>query len=224
MSLQSEITRAYNSFSGADIRAMIGPVPLAELQAISYSVTREKAPIYTLGSPDPRSFSRNKRGIAGSLIWINFDRHGLLEVMRKVRGTFVANRDDVRPQFKNTAMPEYVGRGVVFNSGLVRTSPIPLTATVDKAMEMGTEVSSWKEEALPWYSDQILPFDVTLAGTNENGAATSMKIFGVEILNEGHGVSVDDAVQEMQATYVARGIQPWQAVESKFNNVFTNRV
>lgn len=34
-----------------------------------------------------------------------------------------------------------------------------------------------------------------------------MKIFGVEILNEGSGVSIDDAVQEMQATFVARYIK-----------------
>ena len=32
-----------------------------------------------MGSPDARAYSRNKRGIAGSLIWINFDRHSLLE-------------------------------------------------------------------------------------------------------------------------------------------------
>jgi hypothetical protein len=55
-------------------------------------------------------------------------------------------------------------------------------------------VSGLKEEAKPWYSDQILPFDITLAGTNEMGAATAMKIFGVEILNEGSGMSIDDAV------------------------------
>ena len=61
-------------------------------------------------------------------------------------------------------------------------------------------VSGFKEEAKPWFSDQILPFDITLAGTNELGAATCMKIFGVEILNEGSGVSIDDAVTEMQAT------------------------
>ena len=30
-----------------------------------------------------------------------------------------------------------------------------------------------------------------------------MKIFGVEILDEGSGISIDDAVTEMQATFVA---------------------
>jgi hypothetical protein len=48
------------------------------------------------------------------------------------------------------------------------------------------------------------------------GAATAMKIFGVEILNEGSGMSIDDAVQEMQATFVARFVEPWQVVQSKF--------
>lgn len=61
------------------------------------------------------------------------------------------------------------------------------------------------ELATPWYSDQILPFDITLAGTNEYGAMTAAKIFGVEILNEGSGISIDDAVTEMQATFVAWG-------------------
>lgn len=48
---------------------MIGQFQFAELQAISYAITREKAPIYTMGSADPRAYSRNKRRIAGNLIW-----------------------------------------------------------------------------------------------------------------------------------------------------------
>ena len=70
--MQSEISRSYNSFAGSDIKAVIGQFQFAELQAVSYAITREKAPVYTMGSPDPRSYSRNKRGIAGNLIWINF--------------------------------------------------------------------------------------------------------------------------------------------------------
>lgn len=42
------------------------------------------------------------------------------------------------------------------------------------------------------------------------------KIFGVEILNEGSGISIDDAVSEMQATFVARAIEPMAAVPPKF--------
>jgi hypothetical protein len=70
-----------------------------------------------------------------------------------------------------------------------------------------TQVDGMKQVAKPWYSDQILPFDITLAGASELGKATAMKIYGVEILNEGSGVSIDDAVTEMQATFVARFVE-----------------
>ena len=56
----------------------------------------------------------------------------------------------------------------------------------------------------PWYSDQALPFEITVVAANEYGAAASAKLFGVEILNEGWGMSIDDSVNEMQATFVAR--------------------
>jgi hypothetical protein len=43
-----------------------------------------------------------------------------------------------------------------------------------------------------------------------------MKIFGVEILNSGGGNSIDDAVNEQQATFVARSVEPWVAVPNQF--------
>ena len=64
-----------------------------------------------------------------------------------------------------------------------------------------SEVQSFKEPALPWYSDQALPFEITVAMASEYGAAASGKLFGVEILNEGWGMSIDDSVNEMQATF-----------------------
>lgn len=53
-------------------------------------------------------------------------------------------------------------------------------------------------------SDQEFDSSDRRATSDEMGAATTMKIVGVEILNEGSGVSIDDAVTEMQATFVAR--------------------
>jgi hypothetical protein len=82
---------------------------------------------------------------------------------------------------------------------LLSTSP----ATVDQLDNIPlSAVQNFKEPALPWYSDQALPFEITCALANEYGAA-SAKLFGVEILNEGFGMSIDDSVNEMQATFVA---------------------
>jgi len=222
--LESEISRSYNSFSGSDIMACIGTYQFAELQAVSYSVTREKAPIYTMGSPDPRAFSRNKRGIAGSLIWVNFDRHALLNVFYQANGMFVANSEDIRPQY-STASTSLLNQTAIFNQALVRTINTggianSAASTIDALDSVPiTSVSALKSLASPWYSDQILPFDITLVANNEMGAASGMRIFGVEILNEGSGVSIDDAVTEMQATFVARLVEPWAAVQTPFENL-----
>lgn len=51
-----------------------------------------------------------------------------------------------------------------------------------------------------------------MAAANEYGAAASCKLFGVEILNEGFGTSIDDSVIEQQATFVAQNVAPLQAV------------
>ena len=155
-----------------------------------------------MGSPDPRAYSRNKRGIAGSLVWINFDRHALLDLFYQARGLFVADQDEIRPQFQN---PETADPTALFNSSVVRDAGPYIGATIDQLDgTMVNSVGGWIELATPWYSDQILPFDITLAAANEYGAMAGAKIFGVEILNEGTGVSIDDTVTETQATFVAR--------------------
>ena len=46
------------SFSGADLVVTFANQVVGELQQISWAVQREKAPIFTLGSSDARSFSR----------------------------------------------------------------------------------------------------------------------------------------------------------------------
>ena len=57
----SNFSKTYNSFSGVDMVVTFGGKILGELQGISYTIQREKAPIYSMGEADPRSFSRSKR-------------------------------------------------------------------------------------------------------------------------------------------------------------------
>lgn len=74
-----DYARTLTSFSGSDLVVNFGPKTIGELQQISWGVKREKAPVFTLGSPDARSFSRGKRGIGGSLIMAQFNRDALME-------------------------------------------------------------------------------------------------------------------------------------------------
>ena len=49
--------KTYTTFGGSDIVATFNGKVIGELQAITYSITREKVPVYTMGSAEPRSFS-----------------------------------------------------------------------------------------------------------------------------------------------------------------------
>jgi len=77
----NEWTGARTSMAGSDITVMAEDTRLGHLQAVSISVSREKGPIYVLGSATPVSFSRGKRGIAGTLQFSLFDREAWWDVM-----------------------------------------------------------------------------------------------------------------------------------------------
>lgn len=72
------------SFSGADLVVSFANQVVGELQQISWAIEREKAPVFTLGSSDARSFSRGKRGIAGSLVFAVFNEDSLVSALKRV--------------------------------------------------------------------------------------------------------------------------------------------
>lgn len=175
----------YTSFSGADIVATMAGVPIGTLSAITWSVTREKAPIFTMGSPNPRSFSRGKRGIAGSMMFTTFDRPAMYAVIQKN----VAN-ESFRIWTRQWNLLPNVNSGLAANISDVNSNMSGMTT------------------ALPYYADQILPFDVTITFANEYGQAAVRAIYGVELINEGSGASMDDITIEESMTYVARELGP----------------
>ena len=195
----STFTKTYNSFSGVDMVCTFGRKVIGELQGISYTIQREKAPIYTMGSADPRSFSRGKRGIAGSVVFHVFDRSALLEVMRD--RPFIANKYDLPAGY---AIADISVPTVEVGSGLLGTldgsaNPGISRITIDKVL------------AKPTYLDQVLPFDITITASNEYGAFAKMQIHGVEILNSGSGMSIDDITTDEACTFVSTRVTPWNS-------------
>lgn len=202
----ARLNRTYNSFSGVDIKATFAGVPIGELQGVSYTVTREKAPLYTMGSPDPRSFSRGKRGIAGSLIFLVFDRSNLLEALG-TNAQFWA--DDIDLTYLKVFKSEpYWGEPGLEGSGTSFRARVPVDVpVVDDSTRVGTV-----RKAQAWYHDQIPPFDIVLTALNEYGHVARMIIRGVEILNAGSGISIDDITTDENMTFVATDILPWQSL------------
>ena len=82
--MSSPTIQTLTSFSGADLVATFANKVIGELQQISWAVQRDKAPVFTCGSPDARSFSRGKRGLAGSMVFAVFDHDSLVSALQSV--------------------------------------------------------------------------------------------------------------------------------------------
>lgn len=182
--MAEQINRTFNSFSGADITAVFAGQTIGTIQAFSYSVQREKAAIYTMGSANPRAFSRGKRMIAGSLIFILFDANPIISHFGGAK--FLADAEEL-------GFEQKFGTGVNADVGVD-----------DQGFES-------HELATPTYVDQIPPFDVVISAVNEYGAKASMTVSGVELMNENSGFSIDDIVVEQQYTFIATSITPWKS-------------
>jgi hypothetical protein len=188
-------TETYTTFSGADIVCTFNNVPIGELAGITWSITREKAPIYTMGSPNPRSFSRGKRGIAGSLIFTVFDRPALYNMV-------AGAKDSGQVKYYTRSSNALPGFGAITHRGITPAS------------EQTTEVQSF----FPYYADQIPPFNVTITFANEYGQAAKRSVYGLEIINEGTGASMDDIMLEETMTFVARDVGPMVPTDITFRN------
>jgi hypothetical protein len=190
--MASQYARTYNSFSGIDIVPIFNGNSIGECQGLSYSVSREKAPLYTLGSPNPRSFSRGKRGIAGAVVFLVFDRSALFESM-KDNSYFWGNNNEKPPEIDaEITRTNNLGQ---FATGVIGNSATLEGKTLQKA----------------YYHDQIPPFDIKLIAATERGHGAMMEILGVEILNCGSGISVDDITTDESCTWIGVNIIPWHS-------------
>jgi hypothetical protein len=201
--------KTFTAFTGADIVATFNGKIVGELQALSYNVTREKAPIYTLGSANPRSFSRGKRGIAGTMVFVMFDRDALIAQMRtqdeafKTFTTYAANVSEESIYAGMSGWDEYMSKAIgdAYN---------PTTGQFNEN-NSGNLVAEAEFE----YPDQIPPFNITVVFQNEYGQAAKLELLDVEILNSGMGFSVDDVTMEMACTFICRTMKHMRPISLK---------
>ena len=193
----SKYTKTYSTFGGSDIVCSFDDVVIGECQAITYSITREKVAVYTLGSAEPRSFSRGKRGIAGNLVFIVFNRDSLLSSLGDQKITKYKGNDVV------TLLNEYDTRFLSMD----KWDDYMTNAALDNAGAPDEYTDALvNDQATPVYADELLPFDITISCANEYGNRAVTVIYGVEILNEGVGFSIDSPTSERAYTFVARAV------------------
>lgn len=212
----AEYTKTYSTFGGCDIVPTFNGKVIGEIQAITYSLTREKVPVYTMGSAEPRSFSRGKRGIAGNLVFISFNRDALLAELGDVSISKYKANDAAWLADRDAAQFISIEQWDAYMSDLANPN-----GTTGAVGTIGDTKNLVTDEAKPRYADEILPFDITISLANEYGNKAVTVIYGVEILNEGIGFSVDAPTSERAYTFVARSVDTMKPVDEDDLGIIT---
>ena len=212
----------YSAISGADIHAVFGNFKFGSIQMIRYATQREKAFIYTMGSPTPRATARGKRSVSGAFVFTMIDREGLVKSMRNAgdnRQIFLSKDESANfanasnkaaPNTEDNIKTAFDGGGTFGNTGTTGSGFNPYVETsIFKSSNFGDKTNAF-------LSDQLLPFDITVVGVPEYGAqyAKRLIIHGVEIMTEASGSSIDDLVLEKQQAFIARGISDWTPLDT----------
>lgn len=210
-------TNSFKAFSGANIHATIGNRLIGTLQAVTCSITREVAALYSFADANPKAFVKGKRGIAGTLVFTQFDRHALLEEIFKS-----AFDNPLRKQnslFQSQFLNVNSGNGL-FSGEAITTRNFEDSAGINAALSslgitQGSDLQKQIADVYQLvgsqklrYSDQIPEFDLTLNLVNEVGDAAFCIIGGIVLVNEGWGYTLDDMTSEAAFTYVARYVTP----------------
>ena len=219
----------FTSLGGSDIHAVFGNYKFASIQMIRYAVSREKAQIYTLGSPSARATARGKRSVSGAFVFTLIDKKGLVRAMAEAGGTATGDvflSHDEIANFANSANTAKPKASDMYKNTTRAGGTIGITGVVGgtsggNASNFNPYVdesifseNNFGTRATPYLADQLLPFDITIVGIPEYGSAYAKRliIHGVEIMTEASGTSIDDLVIEKQNSFIARSVSDWVAL------------
>lgn len=89
-------------------------------------------------------------------------------------------------------------------TGFLTSSPsVPYTLSEDASPSAENVWEIGTAESYCQYPDQVMPFDVSIMGSNEYGQLSVGRIYGVELLNMGMSISTDDLDLAATYTYIA---------------------
>ena len=159
---------------------------IGEAHTISYSVYRDKQPVNRLGDTSPNGFTRGYVTIAGTIIFTVFHEMVLKELIEKIN--------------KGAKSLKSEGEWRTKENGDVFKEPNEYDITLSPS-----DLKYFRIDELP-------PLDIFVDFQNEYGDASRIAIYGVEFINEGQVMSVQDLVTENSVTFVARDISPMRRV------------
>lgn len=184
----NEVLNKNTSFSGGDIVASITlpsnisdgqPFVIGNLQTISYSIHREVEPVRTLGSSNPKAWTRGPRTIAGSMIFTIFNKNLVYELQKRV----LAKLD------------EFLKAG----------NKLEIDTLMRNDFACFVIENLYKQHIV---LDMMPPFDITINAKNEYGKEAYLKVLGIVVADEGQVMSVEDIIIENTVSFKAMDVKP----------------
>lgn len=184
-------------FSGADVAVIFGEEYIGECISFTLGVNREAGPLYVMGRKSPIAIPKGKRGIGGSFVLAQLGYDALLEYVDSV--------------IKDPAKREIWIRGdeevLQMNGSTYDRAKTPEISSAGSQSTAAGAVNVAQSDlwvkTKPFYVDQLPPFNITVVGVNEQGEKMGFRVYGVTILNNGVGISVDELNMEQKYTFVA---------------------
>lgn len=195
--LNNSTTGLSTVFSGSDVAVIFGDEYIGECMSFTLGVNREAGPLHVLGRKAPIAIAKGKRGIGGSFVLAQLGYDALLEYIDSIqkdqnRQNIWVRKDEVVLQMSGSATDRS------------RTPETSLGGSASTAAAgVNIAQSDLWQQAKPFYVDQIPPFNITVVGVNEQGDKMGMRVYGVTILNNGLGISIDDLNMEQKYTFIA---------------------
>ena len=85
----------YRTLSGCEIHAVFGNIRFGDIQMIKYTSSRQRAPVYTLGSPNARAMARGVRSINGALIFSHLSTRSIVDQMAESGAKVFLSNDEM---------------------------------------------------------------------------------------------------------------------------------
>ena len=186
--------KIYRSLSGSEIHAVFGNIKFGDIQMIKYAVSRQKGPIYTMGSADMRAIARGPRSINGALVFSHLSTGGLVQAMSEAGYKIFLSHDELAnynesyrdgktlSEGQKSALRAggTIGfQGVVSKEGLQSLSGNYTSAAKTQGTQgqsnfdpfaIGESINplaNYGSVTNAWLADQLPPFDITLIGVPE---------------------------------------------------------
>ncbi len=204
------VTNALQSvFSGADVVAIFGDSHIGECMSFSVGVNREAGPLYVMGRKEPIAIPKGKRGIGGSFILAQLGYDALLEYYGEIMGN--ATNKDIWVRSDETVPA--IAQGLMRQENAAvpgRADALQIDPQSGKATTVSTDL--WTNLETPNYADQIPPFNMTVIGVNEQGKKMGFRVYGIAIINDGMGISIDELNIEKRYQFIAQAISRMQVI------------